>query len=169
MSWKCNGLCEAWYADDEPHRDTRDGCMCPPCSRRPTRELLTAAKVSVGEALLLMRVDDRYEVYDDDAEAAARAIGLGITAMGTTEFTSFHETFLEAYLAKIIKSGYRAAVCEADKDQQDRFLLSNAIPKKPKLEPLFETLPKGRQLKMLTGLDCPAGTQDLFETQGFVT
>jgi hypothetical protein len=53
-------------------------------------------------------------------------------------------------------------------DQDEPFTLQNAPPPE-KLEPLFEPLPKGRQLKMLTGLDCPAGTQDLFETQGFVT
>jgi hypothetical protein len=46
-------------------------------------------------------------------------------------------------------------------DKDEPFTLQNPT-RKPTEPPLFEPLPKGRQLKMLTGLDCPAGTVDLF-------
>jgi hypothetical protein len=46
-------------------------------------------------------------------------------------------------------------------DQDEPFTLQNAPPPE-KLEPLFEPLPKGKQIPLLRGLKDAPGQQDLF-------
>jgi DNA mismatch repair protein MutS len=78
------------------------------------------AKAAAGDALLLFRMGDFYELFFDDAKIAARELGLSLTSRDKGEnpvpMAGFPHHQLESYLAKIIAKGLRAAVCEQVED-----------------------------------------------------
>ncbi len=79
------------------------------------------AKAACGDALLLFRMGDFYELFLDDAKTAAAVLGLTLTSRdkdsdNPTAMAGFPYHQLDAYLHKLIKAGYRAAVCEQVED-----------------------------------------------------
>ena len=79
------------------------------------------AKAACGDALLLFRMGDFYELFYDDAKTAAGVLGLTLTSRdkdsdNPTAMAGFPYHQLDAYLTKLIKAGYRAAVCEQVED-----------------------------------------------------
>jgi DNA mismatch repair protein MutS len=78
------------------------------------------AKAAAGEALLLFRMGDFYELFFDDAKTAARLLGLSLTSRDKGEnpvpMAGFPHHQLDAYLAKIIAAGQRAAICDQVED-----------------------------------------------------
>jgi DNA mismatch repair protein MutS len=78
------------------------------------------AKRTSGDALLLFRMGDFYELFFDDAKTAARVLGLALTSRDKGEdpvpMAGFPHHQLDSYLAKIIAAGHRAAVCEQVED-----------------------------------------------------
>ena len=79
-----------------------------------------AAKKAVGDALLLFRMGDFYELFHEDAHRAAKILGLSLTSRdkgeNPTAMAGFPHHQLDQYLAKIIAAGLRAAVCEQVED-----------------------------------------------------
>ena len=78
-------------------------------------------KAQHPEALLLYRVGDFYETYSDDAVFASKLLGLVITRRsngdkGTTEMAGFPHHALESYLPKIVRAGYKVAICDQLED-----------------------------------------------------
>ena len=76
-----------------------------------------AAKASQPDALLFFRMGDFYELFFDDAAAAATALGIALTTRGEHEGkpipmcgVPLHTA--EGYLARLIRRGYRVAVAE---------------------------------------------------------
>ena len=73
-------------------------------------------------ALLLFRMGDFYEMFGDDAERASSLLGLAVATRdkdkgpGATKMAGFPHPALESYLAKLVKAGVRAAVCEQVED-----------------------------------------------------
>ncbi len=78
------------------------------------------AKEVAGDALLLFRMGDFYELFFEDAQTAARLLGLTLTSRDKGEnpipMAGFPYHQLDSYLAKIIAAGHRAAVCEQVED-----------------------------------------------------
>jgi DNA mismatch repair protein MutS len=79
------------------------------------------AKAACGDALLLFRMGDFYELFLDDAKTAAQVLGLTLTSRdkdsdNPTAMAGFPHHQLDAYLQKLIRAGYRAAVCEQMED-----------------------------------------------------
>ncbi|MEM8669878.1 MAG: DNA mismatch repair protein MutS [Planctomycetota bacterium] len=79
------------------------------------------AKAACGDALLLFRMGDFYELFLDDAKVASDVLGLTLTSRdkdsdNPTAMAGFPHHQLDAYLHKLIKAGYRAAVCEQVED-----------------------------------------------------
>jgi len=78
------------------------------------------AKQACGDALLLFRMGDFYELFHEDAKAAARALGLTLTArekgVDAIPMAGFPHHQLDSYLAKLIHQGFRVAVCEQVED-----------------------------------------------------
>ena len=78
------------------------------------------AKQTAGDALLLFRMGDFYELFFEDAKTAARELGLSLTSRDKGEnpvpMAGFPHHQLDQYLAKIIAKGMRAAVCEQVED-----------------------------------------------------
>src|SRR5262245_39042588 len=85
-------------------------------SLTPMMQQYQAAKAAAGDALLLFRMGDFYELFDEDAKTAARVLGLTLTSREKGEnampMAGFPHHQLDGYLAKIIAAGLRAAVCE---------------------------------------------------------
>jgi DNA mismatch repair protein MutS len=82
----------------------------------PMMQQYHEAKQAAGEALLLFRMGDFYELFFEDAKTAARILGLSLTSRdkgeNPTPMAGFPHHQLDGYLAKIIAAGMRAAVCE---------------------------------------------------------
>jgi DNA mismatch repair protein MutS len=78
------------------------------------------AKKTCGDALLLFRMGDFYELFFEDAKNAASILGLTLTSrdksVNPIPMAGFPYHQLDGYLAKIIRAGFRAAVCEQVED-----------------------------------------------------
>ncbi|MDA8743019.1 DNA mismatch repair protein MutS [Rubripirellula amarantea] len=79
------------------------------------------AKAACGDALLFFRMGDFYELFLDDAKVAAGILGLTLTSRdkdsdNPTAMAGFPHHQLDGYLHKLIRAGYRAAVCEQMED-----------------------------------------------------
>lgn len=78
-------------------------------------------KAQNPEALLLYRVGDFYETYSDDAVLASKVLGIVLTRRsngdkGSTQMAGFPHHALESYLQKLIRAGYKVAVCDQLED-----------------------------------------------------
>ncbi len=86
----------------------------------PMMQQYHEAKAAAGDALLLFRMGDFYELFYDDARTAARVLGIALTSRDKGEnpvpMAGFPYHQLDAYLAKIIAAGHRAAICEQVED-----------------------------------------------------
>jgi DNA mismatch repair protein MutS len=86
----------------------------------PMMQQYADAKEACGDALLLFRMGDFYELFHDDAKTAARVLGLTLTSRDKGDnpipMAGFPHHQLETYLGKLIKAGFRAAVCEQVED-----------------------------------------------------
>ena len=76
-----------------------------------------SVKAQHPEAVLLYRVGDFYETYADDAVLASKVLGLVLTRRsngnkGSTEMAGFPHHAIEPYLQKLIRSGYKVAICD---------------------------------------------------------
>jgi len=78
------------------------------------------AKAACGDALLAFRMGDFYELFYDDAVTAARVLGLTLTSRdkgeNPTPMAGFPYHQLDAYLAKLVKLGYRVGICDQVED-----------------------------------------------------
>ncbi|MGN0194911.1 MAG: DNA mismatch repair protein MutS [Candidatus Cryptobacteroides sp.] len=73
------------------------------------------------EAILLYRVGDFYETYSDDAVTASKVLGIVLTKRSNGEkaplpMAGFPYHALEVYLPKLVKAGYKVAVCDQLED-----------------------------------------------------
>ncbi len=89
-------------------------------SLSPMMQQYHEAKRAAGDALLLFRMGDFYELFFDDAKAAARTLGLALTSRDKGDdpvpMAGFPYHQLDSYLAKLIAAGHRAAICEQVED-----------------------------------------------------
>ncbi len=80
-----------------------------------------AIKQKYPDALLLFRVGDFYETFGEDAIIAAQVLGITLTkrnngAAAASELAGFPHHALDTYLHKLVKAGYRVAVCDQLED-----------------------------------------------------
>ena len=73
------------------------------------------------EAILLYRVGDFFECYSDDAITAVKVLGLVQTKKsngekGPVAMAGFPHHALENYLTKLVRAGYKVAVCDQLED-----------------------------------------------------
>ncbi len=79
------------------------------------------AKAKQPDALLFFRMGDFYELFFEDAAKAAAAIGIALTHRGThagapIPMAGVPAHAAEAYLAKLIRAGFKVAVCDQVED-----------------------------------------------------
>lgn len=78
-------------------------------------------KAACPEALLLMRVGDFYETYGEDAVTASKVLGIVQTRksngdQGYIELAGFPHHSLQSYMPKLVRAGYKVAVCDQLED-----------------------------------------------------
>src|SRR3984957_21075624 len=76
-----------------------------------------AIKAQHRDCLLFFRLGDFYEMFFEDAVTASRALDIALTRRGQMEgkdvpMCGVPAHSYETYLAKLIKSGFRVAICE---------------------------------------------------------
>jgi len=74
-------------------------------------------KESYPDTILLFRVGDFFETFEEDAKIASRVLGITLTkrangAAGDVPLAGFPHHAIDSYLPKLVRSGYRVAVCE---------------------------------------------------------
>ena len=78
-------------------------------------------KAKYPDAVLLFRVGDFYETFGEDAIRTARTLGIVLTKRGAgspseIELAGFPYHSLETYLPKLVRAGFRVAICEQLED-----------------------------------------------------
>lgn len=82
-------------------------------------------KAKHPDALLLFRVGDFYEMYEQDAKRGSEVLGITLTKRNTqagSYMAGFPHHALDTYLPKLIRAGERVAICdqlEAPKQKQE--------------------------------------------------
>lgn len=80
-----------------------------------------AIKQRYPDAILLFRVGDFYETFGEDAVRAAAVLGITLTKRNngnaaSSELAGFPHHSLDTYLHKLVKAGYRVAICDQLED-----------------------------------------------------
>lgn len=78
-------------------------------------------KARYPDAILLFRVGDFYETFDTDAVTTSKVLGIVLTrrangAAAYTELAGFPHHALDTYLPKLVRAGYRVAICDQLED-----------------------------------------------------
>ncbi|TVP73143.1 MAG: DNA mismatch repair protein MutS, partial [Gemmatimonadales bacterium] len=87
----------------------------------PLMQQWREAKRRHPDALIFFRVGDFYELFHDDAREASRLLGLTLTsrnngAAAEVAMAGVPARALDDYLAKVVRSGRRAAICDQVED-----------------------------------------------------
>ncbi|MDE3144850.1 MAG: DNA mismatch repair protein MutS, partial [Bacteroidota bacterium] len=86
-------------------------------SDTPLMQQHRAIKQKYPDAILLFRVGDFYETFGEDAIKASAVLGITLTkrnsgAASSLELAGFPHHALDTYLHKLVKAGYRVAICD---------------------------------------------------------
>ena len=92
-----------------------------PADATPVMAQFFEAKARQPDALVFFRMGDFYELFFEDAQKAAAALGIALTARGKhagqdIPMAGVPVHAAEAYLAKLIRAGFKVAVCEQMED-----------------------------------------------------
>ncbi len=82
----------------------------------PLMEQYVKIKAKYPDAILLFRVGDFYETFGQDAVKASRVLGIVLTSRNNggndVELAGFPFHSLDLYLPRLVRGGYRVAICE---------------------------------------------------------
>jgi len=103
--------------------DSSDRTRAAPAPREasPFLAQFFAAKAEHPDAILFFRMGDFYELFFEDAEQAAPALGIALTKRGQYQGKDIPMAGVpwrqaDGYLLKLIRAGFRVAVCEQMED-----------------------------------------------------
>ena len=87
----------------------------------PLMQQHKAIKQKYPDAILLFRVGDFYETFGEDAITASGILGITLTkrnngSASASELAGFPHHSLDTYLHKLVKAGYRVAICDQLED-----------------------------------------------------
>lgn len=87
----------------------------------PLMQQHNAIKAKYPDAILLFRVGDFYETFGQDAIHASTVLGITLTKRNngnaaSLELAGFPHHALDTYLHKLVKAGYRVAICDQLED-----------------------------------------------------
>ena len=90
-------------------------------STTPLMEQYLRIKNSHKDAILFFRMGDFYEMFYEDAKIGAKVLGITLTSRAhgkasDVPLAGFPHHALDGYLAKMVKAGYRVAICEQVED-----------------------------------------------------
>lgn len=87
----------------------------------PLMQQHNAIKARYPDAILLFRVGDFYETFGQDAVNASTVLGITLTKRNngdanSSQLAGFPHHALDTYLHKLVKAGYRVAICDQLED-----------------------------------------------------
>src|SRR5687768_14232008 len=87
----------------------------------PLMQQHNAIKAKYPDAILLFRVGDFYETFGPDAITASKVLGITLTKRNnglptSSELAGFPHHALDTYLHKLVKAGFRVAICDQLED-----------------------------------------------------
>jgi len=87
----------------------------------PAMQRYLEVKAQHPQAILLFRMGDFYELFYEDAVVASKAVGLTLTSRdkgspNPIPMAGFPYHQLDGYLQKLVRAGFRAAICEQMED-----------------------------------------------------
>ncbi|MBX3027454.1 DNA mismatch repair protein MutS [bacterium] len=87
----------------------------------PMLEQYLRAKAEVGEALLMFRLGDFYELFFEDAETAARVLDITLTTRSKKDevpipMCGVPHHAAQAYVARLLAAGFKVALCDQLED-----------------------------------------------------
>ena len=86
----------------------------------PAMQQYKRLKAQYPDAILFFRMGDFYEMFYDDARTASKVLGLALTSRskgeGAVPMAGVPYHALDTYLAKMIRAGYRVAICDQVED-----------------------------------------------------
>ncbi|RKY23583.1 MAG: DNA mismatch repair protein MutS, partial [Planctomycetota bacterium] len=86
----------------------------------PVMEQYKRIKREHADAVLFFRMGDFYEMFFDDAKLAAKVLGIALTSRskgpGAVPMAGVPHHAVEGYLQKMIRAGYRVAICDQLED-----------------------------------------------------
>ncbi|MEO6329975.1 MAG: DNA mismatch repair protein MutS [Ginsengibacter sp.] len=87
----------------------------------PLMQQHNAIKAKYPDAILLFRVGDFYETFGPDAITTSKILGITLTKRNngsptSSELAGFPHHALDTYLHKLVKAGYRVAICDQLED-----------------------------------------------------
>lgn len=114
------------------------------------------------DTIVLFRLGDFYETFEEDAAITARVCGIALTrrnngAAGDVPMAGFPYHQLDTYLPKLVQAGYRVAVCEQLEDPK----LARGIVRRGVVEvvtpgvALYDKLLEAKQSRYLAALALP--------------
>lgn len=87
----------------------------------PLMQQYNSIKAKYPDALLLFRVGDFYETFNEDAVKASQVLGIVLTkrsngAAADMDLAGFPHHSLESYLPRLVRAGLRVAICDQLED-----------------------------------------------------
>ena len=87
----------------------------------PLMKQYFSIKAQYPDALLLFRVGDFYETFGEDARIASKVLGIVLTKRAngyasSVDLAGFPHHAIDTYLPKLVKGGYKVAVCDQLED-----------------------------------------------------
>ena len=95
--------------------------MAKATTETPLMQQHNAIKARYPDAILLFRVGDFYETFGQDAVNASAVLGITLTKRNngdenSSKLAGFPHHALDTYLHKLVKAGYRVAICDQLED-----------------------------------------------------
>jgi DNA mismatch repair protein MutS len=95
--------------------------MAKATAETPLMQQHNAIKARYPDAILLFRVGDFYETFGQDAVTASAVLGITLTKRNngdanSSQLAGFPYHALDTYLHKLVKAGYRVAICDQLED-----------------------------------------------------
>lgn len=95
--------------------------MAKAAAETPLMQQHNAIKAKYPDAILLFRVGDFYETFGQDAITTSSVLGITLTKRNNgnpaaSELAGFPHHALDTYLHKLVKAGYRVAICDQLED-----------------------------------------------------
>jgi DNA mismatch repair protein MutS len=95
--------------------------MAKAATETPLMQQHNAIKAKYPDAILLFRVGDFYETFGQDAVITSQVLGITLTKRNngdenSSQLAGFPHHALDTYLHKLVKAGYRVAICDQLED-----------------------------------------------------
>jgi len=98
----------------------------------PVRRQYLKIKQQYPDAIVLFRLGDFYETFDEDARTAARELDLVLTSRPVSKgqrvpMAGVPHHAVEGYIARLISKGYKVAICEQVSDEPVKGLMTREV------------------------------------------